>query len=147
MGLATDGATGARAGGATGCGGGDVLPYLVFGVLTTAVNVACYWLCAHPLGMPTVASSVAAWVASVAFAYVTNRRWVFHSDAHGAAGVARECAAFFAGRLATGCADWGGMWLLVDVLALPDMPVKVALNALVVALNYAVSKLLVFGGR
>ena len=27
----------------------DVIPYLVFGVLTTIVNIVAYWVCAHPL--------------------------------------------------------------------------------------------------
>lgn len=122
----------------------DVVAYAFFGVLTTVVNVASYWLCSSPLGLPTVPSSVVAWVASVAFAYATNRRWVFHSDAAGAPAVAREAAAFFASRLATGVVDWAGMWLCVDVLSLPGVPTKFAVNCLVIVLNYVASKLVVF---
>lgn len=28
----------------------DLVPYVIFGVLTTAVNYVSYWLFAHPLG-------------------------------------------------------------------------------------------------
>ena len=125
----------------------DLVLYVVFGALTTLVNVVSYWLFAHPLALGTLASSVLAWVASVAFAYLTNRSWVFHSEARGAAAIAREAASFFAARLATGALDWAGMWLLVDVLRLPDMPVKLGLNVLVIVLNFVLSKLVVFRPR
>lgn len=122
----------------------DVILYLVFGVLTTIVNIVTYWVCAHPLGLGTLASSVIGWFASVSFAFLTNRTWVFHSDVTGAAGIAREAVAFFGGRLATGFVDWAGMWLLVDVLSLPDLWTKAGLNVIVVVLNYVISKLVVF---
>ena len=57
----------------------DLIPYVIFGVLTTAVNVAVYALCARIFGLSTVISTVIAWVVAVSFAYVTNRKWVFHS--------------------------------------------------------------------
>lgn len=122
----------------------EVIAYLVFGVLTTLVNIVCYWALAHPLGMAAVPASVLAWVASVLFAYVTNRTWVFGSRASGMRDVMRECAAFFAARLATGALDWAVMGVCVDLLALPDLPVKVASNVVVVILNYVASKLVVF---
>ena len=122
----------------------DLVLYGVFGVLTTLVNIVSYWAFAHVLGLGTLVSSVLAWIASVAFAYLTNRRWVFQSEARGAAAIAKEAASFFAARLATGALDWAGMWLLVDVARLPDMPVKLALNVAVIVLNFVLSKLVVF---
>ena len=68
----------------------DVIPYLVFGVLTTIVNIVAYWVCAHPLHLGIMVSTVIAWVLSVLFAYVTNRKWVFHSEASGAGEILRE---------------------------------------------------------
>ncbi len=122
----------------------DIIAYAVFGVLTTAVNVVSYWVCSHVLGISTVPASVIAWVLSVAFAFVTNRRWVFHSKAIGARSVLIEALSFFASRFATGVVDWVGMWLLVDVLSLPDVPVKLLVNIVVIVLNYIASKLIVF---
>lgn len=122
----------------------DLIAYAVFGVLTTVVNVVTYWACAHLLRIPTVPASVVAWILSVAFAFATNRKWVFHSKATSALEVAREACAFFASRLATGVVDWVGMWLLVEVLQLPDVPIKLVVNVLVIVLNYAASKLVVF---
>ena len=125
----------------------DLIPYAVFGVLTTLVNIASYWLFAHPMGIPTVPASVMAWIASVTFAFLTNRKWVFRSTAVGATEIAQEAVAFFASRLATGVVDWAGMWILVDLVALPDVPVKVILNIIVIVLNYLASKLIVFKDR
>ena len=45
----------------------DLILYVVFGGLTTLVNTAVYWLCAHPVGLPVVPSSVIAWVLAVLF--------------------------------------------------------------------------------
>ena len=65
----------------------DVIAYLFFGVCTTVVNVVVYWLAAHPCGLGTMPSAVIAWIAAVLFAYVTNKKWVFHSEARGPAEV------------------------------------------------------------
>jgi len=73
----------------------DILYYGIFGVLTTLVNIVVYWLMAHPLGRRTVPSSVIAWIAAVTFAYITNRKWVFHSEAHSSKAIIKEIIYFF----------------------------------------------------
>ena len=92
---------------------GDMIPYAIFGVLTTLVNIAAYWLLAHPLGLPTVPSTVIAWVLAVLFAYVTNRKWVFHSKAVTRQEIIREGISFYLCRLGTGVLDWLGMYVMV----------------------------------
>lgn len=123
------------------------IAYAVFGVFTTVVNIVAYWVCAHPLHLGTLPSSVVAWFLSVLFAYLTNRRWVFDSQAHGRSEILRECAAFFAARIATGVLDWAIMWLFVDVLHLNDLVIKVVSNVVVIVLNFVLSKLVVFRKR
>ena len=122
----------------------DKILYLVFGALTPAVNIGVYWLCAHPLGLPVVPSTVIAWFFAVFFAYVTNRKWVFHSEASTRKEIIRESVSFFLCRLGTGVLDWVLMYLLVDCLHWPDLWVKTGVNILVILLNYVASKLLVF---
>lgn len=125
----------------------DMIPYAVFGVLTTLVNIASYWVLAHPLGMAAVPSDVIAWVLAVLFAYVTNRKWVFHSEAATRREIIKECASFYLCRLATGVLDWGSIFVLVDVLHWNDMLVKIAVNIAVILLNYAASRVIVFRKR
>ena len=118
--------------------------YLFFGGCTTLVNVAVYGLCAHMAALPTTLSTAIAWAASVLFAYLTNRTWVFESRAHTVSDILREAWSFLLCRLATGGLDLVIMYLCVDRFGLPDMPVKVLSNVLVIILNYAASKLIVF---
>ena len=125
----------------------EVLSYLVFGVLTTLVNIVAYWLCAHPLGLGTLPSSVLAWLAAVLFAYVTNRKWVFHSQAVTRQEITREMLSFFACRLATGVVDWVMMFVCVDLLHFNDMVMKILANVVVVILNYVASKLIIFAKK
>ncbi len=118
--------------------------YLVFGGLTTLINVVSYGVLAHGLGWNELWSASLAWVISVLFAYLTNRRWVFQSRASGVKAVLWEAAAFFGGRLFSGGVDLGIMFLFVTLLRFPDIPVKLASNLLVILLNYILSKWLVF---
>ena len=122
----------------------DLIPYGIFGVLTTVVNVLVYALCAKTFGLSTVVSTAIAWVAAVLFAYITNRKWVFHSKATGAAAIAKEIVSFFVCRLLTGVLDIGIMKLFVDILGFNDVIVKVASNIIVIILNYVASKLVIF---
>ena len=122
----------------------EMLMYLIFGVLTTLVNIVSYYCLTRFILMDTAAATALAWFLSVVFAYVTNRRWVFRSKATGFMAIALEAGGFCAARAATGLMDLGVMALCVDVLHLPDMPVKIASNVIVVILNYVLSKLLIF---
>lgn len=122
----------------------DVIPYLFFGVCTTGVNVVTYWVMAHPLSMEVMPSTFVAWSLAVLFAYLTNRKWVFHSSASGSAEVMKELVSFFGCRIATGMVDWACMYLFVDIWAWDDVLVKLATNVLVIVLNYIASKLLIF---
>lgn len=122
----------------------DILLYLVFGGLTTLVNIVTYWLCAHVLHVTTVPSTVIAWAAAVAFAFFTNRKWVFHSTVSDAEGILKEAAAFVSCRLLTGLFDVACMFVFVDFLHWNDLFVKIADNVIVVILNYIASKLFIF---
>lgn len=122
----------------------DIIPYGIFGVLTTLVNVAVYWIAAHPLRLGTMPSTVLAWIMAVLFAYVTNRKWVFHSTAVTAVEIRKEILSFFICRLATGVLDWVCMFIFVDLLGLYDVAIKVLANILVIILNYVASRLVVF---
>ena len=125
----------------------EAVMYLFFGGCTTLVNFVVYWLCTRPVDMGTGTATALAWVMSVLFAYVTNRRWVFESSAKGVKAVFAEMVNFFAGRAATGVLDWAIMLVSVDMLGAPDMVMKILSNVLVIILNYFISKLIVFRGK
>ncbi len=123
---------------------GNVIPYLFFGVCTTLVNVVSYWICAYPLGFSIMTSTILAWCLAVFFAYVTNRKWVFHGQAHGAKEIGKEMALFFACRLGTGLLDWLCMLIFAEWLGMDDVFVKAAADIAVIILNYLASKFVIF---
>lgn len=122
----------------------DIIPYAFWGVCTTVVNTAAYWIAADLLKIPVVPSAVIAWFVAVLFAYLTNRKWVFHSQAVTQKEILKELIAFFGCRVATGVADWLCMFVFVDLLHFDDIFIKVAANVLVILLNYIASKWLIF---
>ena len=122
----------------------DVISYLIFGGLSTIVNIVSYAFFSHALGMPTVPASVASWFVTVIFVYLTNRVWVFHSQAESAAEIAREFMTFMGCRVATGVLDVAIMWVSVDILGWNDIVMKVISNMIVIVLNYVASKLVIF---
>ena len=81
---------------------------------------------------------------AVLFAYVVNRKWVFHSEAHTTQDICKEMVSFFGYRLATGIADWLCMFVFVDLLHANDVLIKMAANILVCVLNYVASKFIIF---
>ena len=122
----------------------DVIAYLFFGVCTTLVNVIVYYIAAHPLHLNVMVSTIIAWIAAVLFAYLTNRKWVFNSQASTKMEILKEITSFFGCRLATGVVDWLCMYVFVDIIGLNDVIIKFAANVLVIILNYTASKLIIF---
>lgn len=122
----------------------DLIPYAIFGVFTTVVNMVVYWFCSHVLHMPTLVSTLIAWLLAVFFAYVTNRKWVFHSEAVGRKEILREAVSFYAARVATEVIDLVCMFVFVDCLHFNDVVIKFLANVLVIIVNYVLSKLVIF---
>lgn len=122
----------------------ELIAYAFFGGLTTLINSGVY-AGLDALHAQTWLSVGAAWAVSVAFAFVTNRKWVFH----GKPGQAwPELRRFVVARLFTLALDLGLMYLFTDVLGVSGTvmktAVKLGVNVLVIILNYVFSKLIVF---
>ena len=122
----------------------DILSYLFFGALTTLVNYLVYFPCYNLLHLSTVASNVIAWVVAVAFAYLTNKPFVFKSHDWSMKTVAPELAKFVGCRVGSGLLETALLFLTVDLLRWNGNLMKIILSVMVVILNYVGSKLLVF---
>ena len=122
----------------------DVLVYLVFGVLTTAVNYIVYLPCYNVLGLSGSASNAIAWVGAVAFAYLTNKPFVFRSHDWSPKTVIPELTKFVGCRVGSGVLETAIIFLTVDFLGWDGNIMKLLTSVLVVVLNYIGSKLLVF---
>ena len=122
----------------------DVLAYLFFGVLTTVVNYLVYLPCYNLLGMSAAVSNAVAWVVAVAFAYLTNKPWVFKSHDWSMKTVIPELSKFVGCRVGSGVLETGIIFLTVDLLCWNGNVMKLVTSVLTVVLNYIGSKLLVF---
>ena len=122
----------------------DLITYLIFGVLTTVVNYVVYLPCYNLLGLSSAVSNVIAWAAAVAFAYATNKPFVFHSHDWSAKTVIPELTKFIGTRLGSGGLETLILLVFVDLLKGNGNLWKLLTSVLVVVLNYIGSKLLVF---
>ena len=84
----------------------DMVSYLFFGVLTTIVNYLVYLPLYNLLGISAAVSNIIAWVAAVAFAYVTNKPFVFKSHDWSMKTVLPELGKFVGCRAASGGECW-----------------------------------------
>ena len=80
----------------------EVLSYLIFGVLTTLLNIVLYALFSQLFGYTAANSwgNVLDNALCILFAYATNRAFVFRSKTTGKA-MAKECGTFVTCRLGT----------------------------------------------
>lgn len=122
----------------------DVLVYLVFGVLTTVVNYAVYLPVYNWLGLSAAVSNMIAWVAAVAFSFLTNKPFVFQSHDWSSKTVLPELSKFVGCRVASGAMETVILFLAVDLLHWNGNIWKFVTQVLVVILNYVASKLIVF---
>ena len=122
----------------------DLITYLVFGVLTTAVHYIVYWPCLNLLHLSASVSNAIAWVAAVAFAFLTNKPFVFRSHDWSANVVVPELVKFVGTRIGSGALETLILFVTVDMLRWNGNLWKLITSVLVVVLNYVGSKLLVF---
>ena len=121
----------------------DVITYLIFGVLTTLVNYIVYLPCLYVLNLSAAVSNVIAWIVAVAFAYLTNKPFVFGSHDWSMKTVGPELVKFLSCRIGSGVLETLILMVTVDLLGWNGFWWKLFTQVLVVVLNYIGSKLLV----
>lgn len=122
----------------------DIVSYLFFGVLTTAVNYAVYLPCYNLLSLSAVASNMISWIVAVVFAYLTNKPFVFKSHDWSLKTVGPELMKFLSCRIASGVMETAILFVAVDVFQWNGNVWKLITNVFVVVINYLASKLVVF---
>jgi len=123
----------------------EIINYLIFGVLSTVVNFASYFIFAKLFHIDEVVSSGLSWFCAVLFAYITNKIFVFESKTKTVKEFIKEMMSFFACRVLSGIlCDVGTFALMVKVLNINDIIAKIVTQIMVVILNYVLSKLVIF---
>ena len=127
----------------------EIILYVFFGGLTTAVNWVSYLLLVSIMGgaestSAVMTATIVSQILSILFAYFTNRKWVFESKVKGAKPIAVEMTKFFGCRGASIVLDIIVMFVGVSVLHLNDAVMKLLSNVLIVIVNYLFSKVFIF---
>ena len=124
----------------------EIVNYLIFGVLTTVISLVTYYICVYTFLNPEQAvqlqiANVISWVLGVAFAYVTNRKFVFESNEKNKI---KEASKFVTSRIATLLMDMAIMFTGVTLLKFNDKIIKLVSQVVVIIANYLLSKIIVF---
>ncbi|MFC4321763.1 GtrA family protein [Litchfieldia salsa] len=122
----------------------EVINYLIFGILTTAINIISFWLFNKTFGLDYRIATSLAWILSVAFAFITNKLYVFNSNHLDKFSVMKEFTSFIFFRLLSFILDIFTMVLLVGLLQMDSLIAKLIANVFVVIFNYFASKYIVF---
>jgi len=124
----------------------EVLLYLFFGGLTTLISIGSFAFFVHA-GIGALIANVFSWILAVLFAYITNSIWVFAAKPSGPKELFSQMAGFYGGRAATLLMEEAVLFIGINLLGFPDIPVKIAAQVLVLIGNYIISKLFVFRKR
>lgn len=122
----------------------EILLYLFFGGLTFLVSISSYALFNIRIGWNALTANIASWILAVAFAYVTNRTWVFESSTDRGSNLIKEITGFVGGRIATLVIEELILFIFITEFEMNSVLVKIVAQVVVIALNYVLSKMIVF---
>ena len=147
----------------------EIVSYVFFGVLTTVVNLAVFYLTKKLFaaigwngffntivpedskivelfsgGSEYLDANLIAWVAGVIFAFVTNKLFVFESKSWRPSIAGKEFTGFVGARVFSLFVEMLGMFVMVTLLAWNELIAKLIVGVIVIIMNYIFSKLLIF---
>ncbi|CUO32083.1 MULTISPECIES: GtrA family protein [Clostridium] len=124
----------------------EIILYVIFGVLTTIVNLIAYYLFSNIININYLISNAIAWIISVVFAYITNKFFVFNSYYINKDVIIEEFIKFMNCRLISGLSEVVLLFLFVDLLLMNDIVAKLIIGVLVALINFIFSKVFIFKG-
>lgn len=127
----------------------ELVNYVIVGGMTTLFSWLVYFSSVYTFldandALQLQIANILSWIAGVAFAYVTNRKYVFKSKEKN---MLKEAAQFAASRLSTLFLDMAVMFVMVTVMGIHDGISKMVSAVLVTIANYVISKFFVFKKR
>ena len=125
----------------------EVIFYIIFGIFTTLVNIATYYVLHTLFNVEENLSNNIAILLAVLFAYFTNRKLVFNSQANTTKEKLIEFGKFMLGRLFTMILESAGFYLLFNILSITifnGLISKIIITVIVIILNFFISKFFAF---
>lgn len=120
-----------------------VARYTFFGLITTAINILVFKQLID-IGVNYQLSCVLSFIVAIVFAFVSNRKLVFDSNAATLYDNIVEFAKFIVSRVLTLIVEMFGMYILFQVFKQDVMVSKLFMNALVIIMNFLLSKYYIF---
>ena len=123
--------------------------YLVFGALSTIVNIMSYAILSKIIlggleeSLKVNVSEILAFIITIIFAYITNKLYVFKSKQTGLKNLLKEITSFTGCRILTEFISIGMMNLAV-IFSINDVLMKIVANIVVIILNFVFSKIFIF---
>lgn len=122
----------------------ELFMYVVMGVFTTIINIVIFYVMENLLHVNYIISNVIAWIFSVLFAYLSNKKYVFaHEDNISFINI-KEMMSFFSFRFLSLGIDTVVLFVLVQWLNQQPLIAKIISNVVVLIANYLFSKFIIF---
>lgn len=125
----------------------ETISYLIFGILSTIVNIATYVFFSRIIKINFMVSNIIAWFVAVIFAYITNKFFVFESKNINIKFILKEITSFMSLRILSGLTELILMYIMINLILINDFIVKIITNIVVVILNFIFSKLIIFKNK
>ena len=122
----------------------EIIFYGIFGVLTTLVNIAVFYVLTHFVHLEENLSNAIAIILAVLFAYFTNRKIVFNSTASTLKEKLYEFGKFILGRAFTMIVELIGFFLMFNIMHIQELISKILISIIVIVLNFFISKFFAF---
>lgn len=122
----------------------ELICYVFFGGLTTVVSFSGYFFLNGMLKLHYLAAQIISWIIAVAFAFVTNKRYVFDDNNSEKTAIIKQIIQFYGARLFSFAVETALLALMVDLLSCGEGVSKLIVSLVTIVLNYVTSKLFVF---
>ncbi len=122
----------------------ELILYILCGGATTAVNYVIYFVGVKYLGIDYLIGNTIAWAGSVFFAFLVNKIFVFISKDWELRVIIRQVLQFVSARVFSLVLESLMLWVWVSLLGFDDLVMKIAAGIVVVIVNYAFSKWIIF---
>lgn len=123
----------------------EIVRYVLAGACTTGVNIGVFSILRYQAGWGIQASNIVSVLAAIVFAFAVNKFFVFRQKEKGQ--IVKECICFIGMRGISLFVEVWGMYLFTECFRMPEMGSKMALQFIVIVVNYFLSKCYIFRKR
>lgn len=121
----------------------EVLMYLFFGGWAFFLNIGLF-AAIDTFGVNELINNIVCWGICVLFQFFTNRTWVFDGHVDNSREFIKQMGSFISGRIGTLVIEEIILAIFITWLGMNSVVIKLIAQIVIIALNYIISKLIVF---